>query len=60
MVTKATYGQKIWDEMGDGLSRWNLELMDLVNEAFFAVWMVDFIPLCKFMSSIWHEEQFLK
>lgn len=49
MVTKATYGQKIWDEMGEGLSRWNLEMMDLVNEAFFAFWMVDIIPSLRFV-----------
>ncbi|PVF92948.1 cytochrome P450 [Serendipita vermifera] len=49
MVTKATYGEKVWDQIGDGLSKWNMEAMDLFNEAFFVFWMVDLIPLLRFV-----------
>ncbi|PVF97330.1 cytochrome P450 [Serendipita vermifera] len=49
MVSKFTYGEKIWDEMGDGLSHWNLEVMDLINEAFFGVWLVEFFHFLRFI-----------
>jgi hypothetical protein len=35
MVTKATYGEQVWDEMGKDLSQWNKEAMDLLTEAAF-------------------------
>jgi hypothetical protein len=47
MVTKATYGEKMWEEMGNDLSRWNLDSMDLSNEALFTFWLVDIIPICE-------------
>ncbi|PVG01723.1 cytochrome P450 [Serendipita vermifera] len=51
MVTKATYGEKLWDDMGDILSERNLEAMDIANEHFFAFWLVDIIPLLRFVPS---------
>jgi hypothetical protein len=41
MVSKAAYGTQIWDEMGEELSHWNMEAMDLITEAVFAFWLVD-------------------
>jgi hypothetical protein len=32
--------------MGDELSLWNIEVMELFNEAFFAVWLVDIFHIC--------------
>jgi hypothetical protein len=32
----------MWEELGDGLSHWNQELMELIGEAFFGVWLVEF------------------
>jgi hypothetical protein len=46
MVIKFTYGERIWEEMGDVLVPWNVENMDLINEAFFGVWPVDFFHFC--------------
>jgi hypothetical protein len=47
MVTNFTYGDKLWEEMGDKLTHWNVDCMDLVNEAFFGFWPVDFLHFCK-------------
>ncbi|PVF92957.1 cytochrome P450 [Serendipita vermifera] len=49
MVTKITYGEKIWDEMGSDLVSWNVEVMDLINEAFFGSWLVDFFRILRFV-----------
>ncbi|PVF93563.1 cytochrome P450 [Serendipita vermifera] len=49
IVSKLTYGGKIWDEMGDELSLWNIEVMELFNEAFFAVWLVDIFHFLRFV-----------
>ncbi|PVF92950.1 cytochrome P450 [Serendipita vermifera] len=51
LMTKATYGQRIWREMGDSLTRWNMGAMDLVNDALFSFWLVDIIPLLRFVPS---------
>jgi hypothetical protein len=42
-----TYGEKIWEELGDGLSRWNYEVMELINEAWWGVWLVEFFRFCE-------------
>ncbi|PVF92945.1 cytochrome P450 [Serendipita vermifera] len=51
LVIKTTYGEKIWDEMGENLSQWNMDAMDLINEALFAVWLVDIFPSLRFLPS---------
>jgi hypothetical protein len=48
MVSRFTYGEKLVGEMGDDLIKWNLEMLELVNEALFKVWLVNFIPSCEF------------
>jgi hypothetical protein len=50
LVSKMAYGQKIWKEMGNELDHWNIELMELVNEAFFTFWIVDIFPFCIYLS----------
>jgi hypothetical protein len=50
VVSKMTYGQRIWNEMGHELGRWNMELMELVNEAFFTFWIVDVFHFCAYLS----------
>jgi hypothetical protein len=47
MVSKAAYGTQIWDEMGEELSHWNMEAMDLITEAVFAFWLVDIFHFCE-------------
>ncbi|PVF97327.1 cytochrome P450 [Serendipita vermifera] len=49
MVSKFTYGEKIWGEMGDNLTNWNMEIMELANEAVFTVWLVDFLHFLRFI-----------
>jgi hypothetical protein len=51
MVSRFTYGEKIWEEMGNDLTHWNMEIMDLANEAVFSVWLVDFFPFCEFSTA---------
>ncbi|PVG01722.1 cytochrome P450 [Serendipita vermifera] len=51
MVSKATYGEKIWDEMGDDLSKWNLKAVDLTNEVLFNFWLVDILSILRFVPS---------
>lgn len=47
MVIQVTYGEEIWKTMGPDLVAWNTETMDLVNIAFYGVWIVDIFPICK-------------
>ncbi|PVF97212.1 cytochrome P450 [Serendipita vermifera] len=49
MVSKAAYGNKVWDEMGEELSHWNMEAMDLITEAVFAFWLVDIFHFLRFI-----------
>ncbi|PVF97331.1 cytochrome P450 [Serendipita vermifera] len=49
LVSKLTYGEKIWDEMGEGLSHWNLEALALINEAFFGPWPVEIFHFLRFI-----------
>jgi hypothetical protein len=46
MVSRLTYGEQIWNEMGEGLSHWNLEALTLISQAFFGPWLVEFFPFC--------------
>jgi hypothetical protein len=41
MISKATYGEQIWREMGEDLGRWNREAMDIIGESLFSFWLVD-------------------
>jgi hypothetical protein len=44
MISKATYGEQIWREMGEDLGRWNREAMDIIGESLFSFWLVDCFP----------------
>jgi hypothetical protein len=47
MVTKATYGDQIADEMGNDLAHWNVEAVDVLAEASFSFWLVDVLHFCE-------------
>ncbi|PVG01693.1 cytochrome P450 [Serendipita vermifera] len=47
MIVKVTYGEQIWEEMGEELMQWNLTAVEQANEAFFAFWLVDMFHFCK-------------
>ncbi|PVF93579.1 cytochrome P450 [Serendipita vermifera] len=49
MVSKVTYGDQIWDEMGQDLSHWNKDVMSIVNEAAFSFWLVDIFHFLRFI-----------
>ncbi|PVF97216.1 cytochrome P450 [Serendipita vermifera] len=49
MVSKMAYGERIWKEMGNEPSHWNLELMELISEAFFSFWLVDIFHFLRFL-----------
>ncbi|KIM28318.1 hypothetical protein M408DRAFT_329423 [Serendipita vermifera MAFF 305830] len=51
IVIEVTYGTKLPSSMNRGLSSWNIEVMDLVNPAFFAFWLVDIFPFLHFIPS---------
>jgi hypothetical protein len=46
MITKATYGEQIWHEMGKDLSHWNKDAMDVLTEASFAFFPVNVFNFC--------------
>jgi hypothetical protein len=50
MVSKATYGEQIWEELGDNMSHWNLDAMDILNETMFGFWPVDIFPSCEYLN----------
>jgi hypothetical protein len=52
MISKLTYGEKMWEEIGPELSRWNLEALELVSEAFFGVWPVDFFHFREYHTNL--------
>lgn len=41
IVLEVVYGTEITKRLGEGLTSWNLEAMDMVNESFFEFWFVD-------------------
>lgn len=47
MLIQMTYGEEIWKTMGLDLVAWNTEITNLVNVAFYGVWIVDMLPICK-------------
>jgi hypothetical protein len=47
LVSKATYGDQIWKEMGEDLSHWNMDILVIINEALFSFWLVDVFNFCK-------------
>lgn len=49
LVSRATYGDKIWEEMGKDLSHWNKDAMDLIDEAFSSAWLVDVLHFVRFV-----------
>ncbi|PVF97375.1 cytochrome P450 [Serendipita vermifera] len=49
MVSKATYGDQIWKEMGENLSHWNLEAIEVLSEAAYTFWMVDVFHFLRFI-----------
>lgn len=48
-ISKAAFGNQVWSEMGQELSRWNVEAMDLATEASFTVWLVDIFHFLRFI-----------
>ncbi|PVF97319.1 cytochrome P450 [Serendipita vermifera] len=49
MVSKATYGDQIWKEMGDDLSHWNIEAVDVLQEAGYGFKLIDVFPSLRFI-----------
>ncbi|PVF93578.1 cytochrome P450 [Serendipita vermifera] len=49
LVSRATYGDKIWEEMGKDLSHWNKDAMNLIDEAFSSAWFVDVLHFVRFV-----------
>ncbi|PVF93566.1 cytochrome P450 [Serendipita vermifera] len=49
LVSKATYGEQIWKEMGQGLSHWNADILVIINEALFSFWLVDVFHFLRFI-----------
>ncbi|PVF97328.1 cytochrome P450 [Serendipita vermifera] len=49
LVSKFTYGEKILEEMGEDLSHWNAETMQLMNQAFAGFWPVDVFHFLRFI-----------
>jgi hypothetical protein len=52
MIIKITYGETIWEEMGEELIQWNLTAVGQANEAFFAFWLVDIFHFCEYFDQI--------
>jgi hypothetical protein len=46
MITKATYGDQVTNEMGKDLAHWNVEAVDVLAEACFSFWLVDVLHFC--------------
>ncbi|PVF93577.1 cytochrome P450 [Serendipita vermifera] len=49
IVSKATYGSQLWKEMGQDLSHWNLDAMDIMTEAIVSFWFVDIFHFLRFV-----------
>jgi hypothetical protein len=47
-VNEITYGEKVLTSLGEELSSWNLEALDLVNTAGSTFWLVDVFHICMF------------
>lgn len=51
MVSKTTYSDQVWNEMGKDLSHWNKDIMAIINEAAFSFWLVDIFHFLRFVPS---------
>ncbi|PVF93568.1 cytochrome P450 [Serendipita vermifera] len=49
VLLTVTYGEKIWDEMGDKLLHWNLEASEYITKALFSFWFVDIFHFLRFI-----------
>jgi hypothetical protein len=50
-VNEITYGEKVVASMGEEISSWNLEALDLINTAVSTLWFVDVFHFCTFVYS---------
>ncbi|PVF93586.1 cytochrome P450 [Serendipita vermifera] len=48
IVSKATYGDRIWKEMGKELLQWNTRAMSVLGEAGWSFWLVDVFHFLRF------------
>jgi hypothetical protein len=48
MLSRTTYGDRIWDEMGDDLTHWNHDANDNFSEVAFSFWMVNIFHFRKY------------
>jgi hypothetical protein len=48
-VNEITYGEKLLASMGEELSSWNLEALELVSTASSTFWLVDVFHFCVFL-----------
>jgi len=46
IVIELTYGKKVRVALGKDFSTWNLEAVDLINDAFLKFWFVDIFKFC--------------
>jgi hypothetical protein len=44
MLSKITYGERLYRELGNTLAQWNHKVAQGFDEAFFAFWPVDIFP----------------
>jgi hypothetical protein len=49
-VNEITYGEKLLASMGEELSSWNLEALELVSTASSTFWLVDVFHFCSVKS----------
>jgi hypothetical protein len=52
MISKATYGDQIWNEMGSELSHWNKESVALVTNAALSFWFVNIFHFCEYIDEL--------
>jgi hypothetical protein len=48
LVTRATYGDRVWEEMGQDLLLWNRDAIAVIAEAAFSFWLVDVFHFCEY------------
>ncbi|PVF97367.1 cytochrome P450 [Serendipita vermifera] len=49
LISKATYGDRIWAEMGENLSHWNIVFTSLASEGLFGLWLVNIFHFLRFI-----------
>jgi hypothetical protein len=52
MVSKATYGDQIWNMMGSELIRWNKAAAAIIVESMFNFWLVNIFHFCEYTEGI--------